>query len=345
MARTMTGAEMVTQALIDQGVEHVFGYPGGAVLPIYDEIFQQDKVRHILVRQEGGAVHAAEGYARATGKVGVVLVTSGPGATNAVTGLTDALMDSIPIVVLTGQVPTFMIGSDAFQEADVVGITRMNPDWVFEDREVPRGEWVIMLGRRMDYEEFSKNIKGDFVSQCIEVIKSYVKGQETGYELEKWIKRQGYYAAAKGGLSDDHLFLVIPAAIEAGLGQLGKHGSMISDELGSSFRLTPILTDMPLVPDQPRDIGVDDFCATCQLCIRDCPTDAIADEKQMVRGDLKWYVDFDKCVPAFNELYACGLCLAVCPWSLPGVAPKLTQKMLRRRERKAAQQNTGAAGG
>ncbi len=96
MARTMTGAEMVVKALVDQGVEHIFGYPGGAVLPIYDELFQQDKVQHILVRQEGGAVHAAEGYARSTGKVGVVLVTSGPGATNAVTGLTDALMDSIP---------------------------------------------------------------------------------------------------------------------------------------------------------------------------------------------------------------------------------------------------------
>ncbi len=124
MARTMTGAEMVTQALADQGVEIVFGYPGGAVLPIYDEIFQQDKVRHILVRQEGGAVHAAEGYARSTGKVGVVLVTSGPGATNAVTGLTDALMDSIPVVCITGQVPTHLIGSDAFQECDTVGITR-----------------------------------------------------------------------------------------------------------------------------------------------------------------------------------------------------------------------------
>ncbi|MAI44571.1 MAG: acetolactate synthase 3 large subunit [Hyphomicrobiaceae bacterium TMED74] len=124
MARTMTGAEMVTQALADQGVEIVFGYPGGAVLPIYDEIFQQDQVRHILVRQEGGAVHAAEGYARSTGKVGVVLVTSGPGATNAVTGLTDALMDSIPLVCITGQVPTHLIGSDAFQECDTVGITR-----------------------------------------------------------------------------------------------------------------------------------------------------------------------------------------------------------------------------
>jgi acetolactate synthase I/II/III large subunit len=122
--REMTGAQMVVQALKDQGVEVVFGYPGGAVLPIYDEIFKQNDIRHILVRHEQGAVHMAEGYARSTGKVGVALVTSGPGATNAVTGLTDALMDSIPIVVLTGQVPTFMIGSDAFQEADTVGITR-----------------------------------------------------------------------------------------------------------------------------------------------------------------------------------------------------------------------------
>ena len=124
MTREMTGAEMVIQALADQGVEHLFGYPGGAVLPIYDAIFAQNQVRHILVRHEQGAVHAAEGYARSTGKVGCVLVTSGPGATNAVTGLTDALMDSIPLVCITGQVPTHLIGNDAFQEADTVGITR-----------------------------------------------------------------------------------------------------------------------------------------------------------------------------------------------------------------------------
>ncbi len=124
MSEMMTGAEMVVCALRDQNVEHLFGYPGGAVLPIYDALFQQDFVKHILVRQEGGAVHSAEGYARSSGKVGVVLVTSGPGATNAVTGLTDALMDSIPIVCITGQVPTHLIGSDAFQECDTVGITR-----------------------------------------------------------------------------------------------------------------------------------------------------------------------------------------------------------------------------
>lgn len=122
--REMTGAEMVVQAMIDHGVEHIFGYPGGAVLPIYDELFQQDKVEHILVRHEQGAGHAAEGYARSTGKVGVMLVTSGPGATNAVTPLQDALMDSIPLVCISGQVPTTLIGSDGFQEADTVGITR-----------------------------------------------------------------------------------------------------------------------------------------------------------------------------------------------------------------------------
>jgi acetolactate synthase-1/2/3 large subunit len=131
----MTGAKMVVQALIDQGVDTVFGYPGGAVLPIYDEIFQQNSIKHVLVRHEQGAIHAAEGYARSTGKVGVALVTSGPGATNAVTGLTDALMDSIPLVVFSGQVPTFMIGSDAFQEADTVGITRpcTKHNWLVKD--------------------------------------------------------------------------------------------------------------------------------------------------------------------------------------------------------------------
>ena len=124
MARMMSGAEILLEALADQGVEDIFGYPGGAVLPIYDELFKQNRVRHLLVRHEQGAAHAAEGYARSTGKVGVLLVTSGPGATNAVTGLTDALMDSIPIVCITGQVATHLIGNDAFQECDTVGITR-----------------------------------------------------------------------------------------------------------------------------------------------------------------------------------------------------------------------------
>jgi acetolactate synthase I/II/III large subunit len=124
MSKRMTGAEMVVEALKDQGVDVLFGYPGGAVLPIYDAIFHQNRLRHVLVRHEQGAAHAAEGYARSTGKVGVLLVTSGPGATNAITGLTDAMLDSIPLVCITGQVPTHLIGSDAFQECDTTGITR-----------------------------------------------------------------------------------------------------------------------------------------------------------------------------------------------------------------------------
>ena len=124
MTSEQSGADILVQALVDLGVEYIFGYPGGAVLPIYDALFEHSRIRHILVRHEQAATHAAEGYARSTGKPGVVLVTSGPGATNAVTGITDALMDSIPMVVITGQVPTALIGTDAFQEADTVGITR-----------------------------------------------------------------------------------------------------------------------------------------------------------------------------------------------------------------------------
>src|SRR3979490_592998 len=138
----MTGAAMIVRALIDHGVKHIFGYPGGAVLPIYDELFQQSDVEHILVRHEQGAGHAAEGYARSTGKPGVVLVTSGPGATNMVTPLTDALMDSIPLVCITGQVPTHLIGNDAFQECDTVGITPpcTNHDWLVGDaNDLARG--------------------------------------------------------------------------------------------------------------------------------------------------------------------------------------------------------------
>jgi acetolactate synthase-1/2/3 large subunit len=141
MSQDLTGAEMVIRALKDHDVQHIFGYPGGAVLPIYDALFQDDGIEHVLVRHEQGATHAAEGYARSTGRPGVVLVTSGPGATNAVTGLTDALMDSIPLVCITGQVPTHLIGNDAFQEADTVGITRpcTKHNWLVRDiADLPR---------------------------------------------------------------------------------------------------------------------------------------------------------------------------------------------------------------
>ena len=135
MTMELTGAEIVFKALADHKVEYIFGYPGGAVLPLYDELSKQDKIKHILVRHEQGAGHAAEGYARSSGKPGVVLVTSGPGATNMVTALTDAYMDSIPLVCITGQVPTHLIGTDAFQECDTTGITRpcTKHNWLVKD--------------------------------------------------------------------------------------------------------------------------------------------------------------------------------------------------------------------
>ncbi len=181
----MSGAEIVLKALADQGVAHVFGYPGGAVLPIYDEFFQQDKVKHILVRHEQGATHMAEGYARSTGKVGVALATSGPGATNCVTGLTDALLDSIPMVVLTGQVPTHLIGNDAFQECDTVGITRpcTKNNWLVKDvndlaRIIHEAFYVARTGRPgpvvVDIPKDVQFAKGRYTPPQGIVVKTYV---------------------------------------------------------------------------------------------------------------------------------------------------------------------------
>ncbi len=180
----MTGAEMVLRALADQGVAHVFGYPGGAVLPIYDEFFQQDKVKHILVRHEQGATHMAEGYARSTGKCGVALATSGPGATNCVTGLTDAMLDSIPMVLLTGQVPTHLIGNDAFQECDTVGITRpcTKQNWLVRDvndlaRTIHEAFYVATTGRPgpvvVDIPKDVQFAKGKYTGPEGVIVKSY----------------------------------------------------------------------------------------------------------------------------------------------------------------------------
>ncbi len=180
----MSGAEIVLRALADQGVKHVFGYPGGAVLPIYDEFFQQDKVKHILVRHEQGATHMAEGYARSTGKCGVALATSGPGATNCVTGLTDAMLDSIPMVLITGQVPTHLIGNDAFQECDTVGITRpcTKQNWLVKNvndlaRIIHEAFYVAMSGRPgpvvVDIPKDVQFAKGTYVGPEGIIVKSY----------------------------------------------------------------------------------------------------------------------------------------------------------------------------
>ncbi|MEX2649718.1 MAG: acetolactate synthase 3 large subunit [Alphaproteobacteria bacterium] len=191
-AQRMSGSEMVIKALVDQGVDVVFGYPGGAVLPIYDALFKQDKLRHILVRHEQGAMHAAEGYARSTGKVGVVLVTSGPGATNCVTGLVDALMDSVPVVCLTGQVPTHLIGNDAFQEADTVGITRpcTKHNYLVKD--------VDDLARAI-HEAFHVARSGRPGPVVVDLPKNVVVAEGT-YRAPATVRHKSYHPQVKGDL-------------------------------------------------------------------------------------------------------------------------------------------------
>ena len=157
--------------------------------------------------------------------------------------------------------------------------------------------------------------------------------------LGRRIRARGFPAKAYGDPNATDI-LHIPLAVRAGLGQLGKHGSMISREHGSNFRLAAVLTDMPLALDAPRDIGVDDVCTHCRRCVIDCPPDAIYEEKQWIRGERRWYVDFDKCVPYFTKTYGCGICIEVCPWSEPGRGEKLSDLMLAKRERARPQSLT-----
>ncbi|MDX1581520.1 MAG: thiamine pyrophosphate-binding protein, partial [Alphaproteobacteria bacterium] len=189
----LSGAEMVIRALVEQGVDTIFGYPGGAVLPIYDALFKQNRIKHVLVRHEQGAVHAAEGYARSTGKPGVVLVTSGPGATNAITGLVDALMDSIPIVCITGQVATHLIGSDAFQEADTVGITRpaTKHNYLVKD--------VADVGRVM-HEAFYVATHGRPGPVVVDLPKN-IQVETAAYKGSPRVQHKSYQPQKKGDLS------------------------------------------------------------------------------------------------------------------------------------------------
>ena len=188
----------------------------------------------------------------------------------------------------------------------------------------------------MDHAELAKGPpREEDVSSADEVSRQYNRAARASKAVTNWIRSMGWPAEARTGpMAGD--IITIPAAIESGIGQLGKHGSIINDIYGSSFRLASVTTDLPLVADKPRDIGVDDFCTRCQVCSNACPPDAIFPEKQMVRGTMKWYVNFDKCIPYFNDTLGCGICIADCPWSFPSVASKLTQKLLRRRERKSS---------
>jgi len=206
--------------------------------------------------------------------------------------------------------------------ADAVGITRMQPQWVYDGHTVTQ-QWVIVLGVAHDWDAMRT---APDEPAAAEVIRQYGRGIRVAKAVAGFIRERGHDAAPHGGPMAFPMLLV-PAAIAAGLGELGKHGSVINRTLGSNFRLACVLTDIPLLADTPDDFGADVFCQRCKSCASTCPPEAITHEKQLVRGETKWYVDFDRCLPFFNEHQGCGICLAVCPWNLPGVAENLVAKM------------------
>ena len=218
--------------------------------------------------------------------------------------------------------------------AELVGVSRLDPLWVFEGKEA-REPWIIMLGVVMDHDVLSEAPEP---AASTEVIRQYARGERIARDLADWIRAQGYHAEGHCGPMAGRVNL-IPAALACGFGELGKHGSIINRNYGASFRLACVLTDLPLTADSPDVLNVDDICLGCQICERDCPAGAITDEKTMVRGVEKWYVDFDKCLPFFNEHHGCALCLAVCPWSTPGRAPIMADKVAKRRARRTGEES------
>ena len=219
-------------------------------------------------------------------------------------------------------------------DADIVGVSRLDPNWTYAECEPCDLPWIVVLGVAMDHSALAQSPPSDTdTASALEVARQYNRGARAAAELANWVRQQGYTAHAHAGPWAGSLTL-IPAALACGFGELGKHGSIINRQLGSMLRLSAVVTDLPLVTDSPDEFGADEFCTRCQVCINECPVDAITNDKQNVRGVWKWYVDFDRCIPYFNETHGCGICIAVCPWSRPGTAPRLADRMLRRRQRR-----------
>jgi epoxyqueuosine reductase len=211
---------------------------------------------------------------------------------------------------------------------DMTGVAEMNPDWVFEGYEIAQSR-VIILGVQHDYDAIAMAPEA---RAGLEVVDQYIRAARAAKAVAGWIRTQGWEAEAVTGPMTGALAL-IPPALACGFGELGKHGSIINPEFGASFRLSAVLTDAPFALTSARQHGVDDFCQNCRICQDACPPEALFAEKQTVRGEQKWYVDFDKCLPFFNQTHGCAVCIAVCPWSRPGVGLNLAAKLARRAER------------
>ena len=211
--------------------------------------------------------------------------------------------------------------------AGLVGITRITEEALYEGHEVSY-ESAVCIGLPMNRVEM---VHVPQKRAAVEVMRTYRRVARIAIELGEHIRRMGWPAKAYGNPNSTEI-LHIPLAVRAGLGELGKHGSMISKEYGSNFRLAAVLTDLPMTYDEPVDIGVEDVCTRCRRCVIDCPPDAIFNEKQWIRGEKRWYVDFDKCIPYFVKTYGCAICIEVCPWSEPGSGPKLSELVLANRK-------------
>jgi epoxyqueuosine reductase QueG len=211
--------------------------------------------------------------------------------------------------------------------AGIAGISELGEDALYENYPKPPFRYAISLGTPMNREEM-QHVPHN--RAAVEVMRTYGRASRAAIELAGYIRSLGWPAQA---YADGEDILQIPMAINGGLGQLGKHGSMISREFGSNFRLSAVLTDIPLQCDEPVDIGVDDLCLSCRRCTVDCPPDAILEEKQTVRGVEKWYVDFDKCIWYFTKTQGCGICIEVCPWSEPGRGFDLSARLLAKKQR------------
>ena len=214
---------------------------------------------------------------------------------------------------------------------DMTGVAKMNTEWVFEGHHIPQSR-VIMLGVQHDYDAISKAPE---VEAGLEVVDQYIRAAKAAKTIAGWIRTQGWEAEAVTGPMTGALAM-IPPALACGFGELGKHGSIINPEFGASFRLSAVLTDAPFATTSARSHGVDDFCRSCRICEDACPPEALSPEKKTVRGLEKWYVDFDRCLPFFNQTHGCAICIAVCPWSRPGVGLNLAAKLARRSERFAS---------